>query len=234
MPALHLLITTPDGEQRVHQTEKHILSIGRAPGNDLTLDRGEGVAPRHAQLIATPDGYRLVNLSDGDILLHTPTGERPIRPHTAALLSGAEEIHLGGYTLTLVAETRPTTTGQAIGLSLHLPQRVLAPDRPIEGHITVRNQGDQPGAQFALEVRGLKPNCYDLGPAPILYPNAEQDVFFRLRHPRNADLPAGQLNFQIIATAPDAYPDQRAVVSARITVLPIYTYELEILFEDER
>ncbi len=234
MSAIHLLITTPDGEQRVHRTEEHILSIGLAPGNALTLDRGEKIAPRHAQLIAAPDGYRLVNLSDGDILLHTPAGERPIPPHTAARLTGAEEIHLGGYTLTLIAEAQPTAKGQAIGLNLHLPRRVLAPDHPIEGHITVRNQGDRPGAQFALEVRGLKPTCYDLGPAPILYPNAEQDIFFRLHHPRNADLPAGQHHFQIIATAPGAYPDQRAVVSAAITVLPIYTYELEILLEEAR
>ena len=93
----------------------------------------------------------------------------------------------------------------------------------------MRNQGNMPGAQMRLELEGLPSEYFEMGPGPLLFPNAEKDVLLRLEHPRKPDPPAGEYRITIRATAPNAYPEQSAQVSKTIQILPYYRHELQFV-----
>jgi hypothetical protein len=119
--------------------------------------------------------------------------------------------------------------GDAIGLRIQLVQTVLGPDRPLEGSVVVRNAGTRPGAQFKLEILGLEAGSYEIGAGPILFPNAEKEVAFKLFHTKGPRPPAGELRVLIRATAPDAYPGQSAVVSQVVQVMPYYSHTVTLI-----
>ncbi len=119
-------------------------------------------------------------------------------------------------------------TSSHIGLKLSLPQVPITPDHPLEGTITVQNLGRQMGVQFRLEVEGLNPDWYDIGPGPILFPQVEKQVPLRIHHPRGPGLDSGRHPIQIHASAPDAYPGERVSVSHEIVISPYYTHTLSL------
>ncbi|GIV84421.1 MAG: hypothetical protein KatS3mg052_1428 [Candidatus Roseilinea sp.] len=123
------------------------------------------------------------------------------------------------------------STGRDIGLRLQLSEAALSPHRPLQGVLVVRNQGQQAGVQFRLEVIGLEPEMFEIGPGPILFPGAEKEVALRIVHTRKPHPPAGPLTWSVRATAPEAYPGQSATVTHTIQVLPFYYHSL-ILVED--
>lgn len=181
-----------------------------------------------------------IDLADGDRLqlgdftlvfrLETDTGTLtadftafPSTPVPAARVAPAR----GGTT------PEPTDRGvekssSHIGLLFSLPRTELAPDQPLEGTITVRNLGQEPGVQFRLEVEGLDPDWYDIGPGPILFPQVEKQVPLRLHHPRGPGLDSGRHILQIHASAPDAYPGERISVSQEIVISPYYSHTLSL------
>ena len=119
-----------------------------------------------------------------------------------------------------------------IGLKLSLPQATVEPDQPLDGMITVRNLGDEPGVQFRLEVEGLDPDYYEVGPGPILFPNVEKGVYLRLRHPQGPGLAAGRHRLRIHASAPDAYPGEQVSVSSEVEIVPYYNHTLVLATVD--
>ena len=236
-----------------------IMHIGSDARNDIVLEpwRGTGVAPRHLQLIAVPGAegrYRVVNLGDTDIELGTGTGT-VISPRCMHEIGNGESLKLGTFTLIFrfgeggpvpsaspaaPAATRTRVTppapisgadrgSEVIGLELSLPSSVVEPDRPLEGVVTVCNKGEQPGVQFKLEVEGLDPDCYEIGPGPILFPHVEKGVFLRIDHPRGPKPPAGRHLFRIRATAPEAYPGESAIISQEIEFRPYYEHTLRLM-----
>jgi hypothetical protein len=119
-------------------------------------------------------------------------------------------------------------TSANIGIALDLPEATLDLDGTLEGTVTVRNQGDRPGVQFWLSLEGLDPEDYEMGPGPILFPNAERQVLLRLSHPHKPYPPAGPHQITVRAVAPSAYPDQAAEASQTIQVAPYYSHELQV------
>ena len=120
---------------------------------------------------------------------------------------------------------------QNIGLKLVLPHRRLNPDGVIDGCVTVHNRGKEPGVKFKLTVEDMDTDCYKMGAGPVLFPNAEREVFFQLSHPRRSTLLAGERQFYIHATASE-YPGERATVSEIIHMLPFYEHELRFVDEE--
>jgi hypothetical protein len=118
--------------------------------------------------------------------------------------------------------------GDNIGLRMNLAQTLLSVDAPLEGSVVVRNAGNRPGAQFRLEIVGLEPDAYEIGPGPILFPNAEREVGFRLKHSGKTSPRAGDLRLIVRATAPDAYPGQVAVATQTIQVAPVYKHAVKM------
>jgi hypothetical protein len=242
-------VVDKDGWRRVYPLQKAIVHIGAAPGNDITLEstRGSGVAARHIQLIARAgggQGYRLVNMGDSDILLG-PASDRRITPRSFIDLADGEQVRLGDFTLVFAgggfgagAVIAPaggeglTAVGGGsggIGLSLSMPRVQLAPHQSLDGTILVRNLGEKAGAQFKLEIEGLEPDWYEIGPGPILFPGAAKEVSLRLFHPGRPTPGAGDYRFVVRATAPSAYPGQSATAVQVIQILPFYSHRLHVI-----
>ncbi len=256
MPPPTIEITNPSGWRKTYRVQKRLVHVGSDPGNDLVLDdRGRGeIAPRHLQVISLPEsaGHRLVNVGDAAVFVGL-AGDEVLSPRATRDVADGECVQLGDFTLTFRtgeatvddaggeeggqstgapqrADARPTSAVDSgvIELTLALSQTALEPDQPIEGTITVRNQGQQTGVQFDLALEGLPPDCYDVGPGPILFPGAARDVPLRLIHPREPEPPAGPHIIRIRATAPEAYPGEQVTIDQTINILPFYDYELSL------
>jgi pSer/pThr/pTyr-binding forkhead associated (FHA) protein len=244
---INLTVIDGDGWQKEFRLPRSIAHIGSDPRNEIVLARAgnQGVAPRHAQLIALPGGYRLVNLG-GEVAQVGASGEQAVAPHAYVNLAEGERVRIGNYTLILgtssgaafgnvaVSATgvSDSNTAETIGLRLYLPRSELDPSHPINGALTVTNLGSQPAAQFKLEVEGLDADCYSLGPGPVLFPNAEKEVLFRLAHTRKPRPAAGEYRFTVRVTAPSAYPGQAAVVSQVLRILPYYAHKASLAIPD--
>jgi hypothetical protein len=230
-----------DGWRKVFPLEKAIIYVGSDARNDIVLDatHGSGVARRHLQLISVTGGggYRLINMGDAEVKLGAQ-GETSLAPRAFVELNPGEKVRLGDFTLVFQGDvplassegiTGSDRRSQSIGLRLNLPQHQLGLDKPIDGTVVVRNWGTKTGVQFKLEVDGLDPACLEIGPGPILFPNAEKEVSFRVHHPRAPKPPAGDYRLRIRATAPAAYPGESAVVTQMIQVLPYYSHKLRVV-----
>jgi hypothetical protein len=178
-----------------------------------------------------PGGFRAVNLGDASILID----ENAVEPRFAVDVGDGSTLALGDFTVVfhlseiVVTGDLGTTPTKTIGLGLLLPRTViLNPDQPVDGTVVVRNQGNESGVQFQLELEGLDETSYEMGPGPILFPNAEKEVFLRLHHPRKPHPPAGEHQIRIRASAPDAYPGQSAVESRTVTIMPYLTHSLRL------
>jgi hypothetical protein len=241
-PHSKIEVVDKDGWRKTYPLEKSITYIGSQVTNDIVLESGRGmqVDPLHAQLIAVNgnSGYQLVNLATTDILLGS-TGDQTLPPRSVLRLNDEMIFRLGDFTLvfrsegTLTGGSTSRGASQNIGLNLSLPQPRLAPNQSLEGIVTVQNRGQQPGAQFELDLEGMDPECYDIEPGPLLSSGAEKDVFFRLHH-RGAKPLAGTLTITIRAKASRAYPAEEAVISKDIEVLPFYRHSLRLISPDRK
>lgn len=223
-----------DGWRRSFEVAKPLFHVGSDAKCDLVLPstRGGGVAPRHLQFIEnteTGSGYRLVNLGESDILLSG--GTRTLSPLTVVEVLDGEQISVGDFTLIYHgnAHHERTQQSQAIEISLKLAQAELHPDNPIDGIINVANMGNVEGVQFTLEIEGLESDMYEVGPAPLLFPRARKNIPFRVYHPKDPRLPAGDHRFMIRAKAPEAYPGESAVISHTLRVIPFYKHSLNVI-----
>jgi hypothetical protein len=248
-------IRDKEGWRREFTLDKRLIYIGSDNRNDIVLSpaRGSGVSPRHLQLIAVPGASRMinaVNLSAASIPLGD-SGSRILEPNSAMEVADGESFHLGEFTLTLhlaegarlalpsepVAGQPPVQMstepcGTSIGLRISLPQPVINPELPVEGIIYVSNLGNAPGVQFKLWIEGLPEDCFEIGPAPILFPGAEKGIPFRLYHPRRPGFIPGSHNLTFKAEALDVYPGESTVVNREIRFLPFYSHTLRLLSVD--
>lgn len=232
-------VTDRDGWRKSFPLLKAIVYIGSDPRSDIVLEaaRGGGVGRRHLQLISVGSGagYRLINMGETEVRLGA-NRETGLAPRAFVELSPGTQVFVGDFTLNFAGEPQAasasaagSTNSRSIGLSLNLPQTQLGPAQPLAGSVVVLNQGDKTGAQFKMEIDGLDPACLEIGPGPILFPNAEKEVFFRVQHPRAARPPAGDYRLRIRATAPAAYPGESAFVSQMIQILPYYSHKVRVL-----
>jgi hypothetical protein len=245
----YVTVTTPDGWSKDFALQGNLIYVGSAPDNNIVLgpEQGRGVSHRHVQIIATPEGYRAVNLGDTGFYL----GDAEVEPHFAVDVDDGANLMIGEFGLVFHYDEVPGTfntgmpsvsapvfgdtpqAGNAIGLALSLPRTIiLDPDEPVDGRVIVRNMGTESGVQFQIELEGLGEDCYEMGPGPILFPNAEKEVFLRLRHPRTPHPPAGEHRIRIRASAPDAYPGQSAVESRQVNIVPYHEHTMRLVDTD--
>lgn len=230
-------VTDKAGWRKAFNLQKAIAYIGADPRNDVVLDpdRGTGVSPRHLQLISVANGFRLINVGDTEVRLGG-NAERVVAPRAFLEVTGGDRVQVGDFILTFQGAASGGGGGReadgnskSIGLTMQLAQTKLGLDKPLEGTVVVRNWGIKAGVQFTLEVDGLDPTCLEIGPGPLLFPNAEKEVPFKVHHPRAAKPPAGDYRIRIRATAPAAYPGESAVVSQMIQLMPFYNHKLRVV-----
>ena len=239
-----LEVTNREGWQKEYLLQKGIIYIGAGPSNDIDLDiaQGGGVAPLHAQLIASGSNgsaYRLINLNNADIVVMDPAGEQGLPPQAVLNLVDGQEFWLGEYQLIFRGGSSgyggvvdgQGRGGQAIGARLSMPYTRLAPNQYLEGQVIVSNLGQKTGVTFDLDLEGMDDECYDIAPGPLLSSGAEKEVLFRLRHRGHKPL-AGNWRIVIRVTAPGAYPGEEATVSQTIEVLPHYRHRSQIMATD--
>jgi hypothetical protein len=226
--------------------DKPIVQIGRDARNDLVLDDGfeNGIAPRHAQMLPSTvnsQGMRLVNLSDNDILVYAQGGKSPlnetlarppsatITPRSSGEVASGDLVKLGEFSLLIHGGA---AYSEVVKLNLEMPSRNLTLDRPLTGVLGIHHLGNKAAVQFRIELEGLDPDCFEIGPGPVLFPNAEKQVNFRLVHPKRPYPLAGAHQITFHVSAPDAYPDERATVSTEIQVAPVYRHKARVVVID--
>lgn len=245
-------VADKEGWRREHPLQKNIIHVGSDARNDVVLDsaHGSGVSPRHLQLIALDSqGFRMVNIGSTEVLIGA-VGERSVPPLGVLDISSGERVKLGDFLLTLYSGAGGISAGGAaaavggssgsgaertsgsVGLTVSFPNTTLSPTRPLDGIVNVRNLGEKTGVQFRIEIEGLEPDYYEIGPGPILFPGAEKSVSLRIHHPRKAEPPAGDLRLRIRATAPSAYPGDSAQVTQIIRLLPYHTFKLRLVIPE--
>jgi hypothetical protein len=246
MSANRVEVIDREGWRRDFPLNRPLIQIGSDPRNDIVLEaaRGAGVAARQLQVIigGGVSGYRLVNM--GDTELPVGGGEMRLAPRTFIDVQSGASLRVGDFTLTFLGEggsaetalapgaARPASGGANIAVRLALPHTQLTPDHPLDGAVTIRNLGDKPGVQFKIDVEGLDPSWYDIGPGPVLFSGAEKDVFFRLHHPKQPRPAAGPLQLRLRVTAPAAYLGESASASQTIQVMPYYAYSLSLVMKE--
>jgi hypothetical protein len=230
-------VTDQAGWSKEFSLVKTIAYVGSDKRNDIVLDpeRGAGVSARHLQLISVATGYRLINMGDTEVRLGA-NAEVAVPPRAFVEVNTGEQIQVGDFKLVFQgvgagASKDSDGNSRSIGLKMNLQETKLGVNKPLEGTVVVRNWGTKAGVQFILEVDGLDPACLEIGPGPLLFPNAEKEVPFKVHHPRASKPPAGDYRVRIRAVAPAAYPGETAVVSQTVQVLPFYSHKLRVVGE---
>ena len=234
------------GWRKEFVVDKPIVQIGRDARNDLVLDDGSesGIAPRHAQLLPSSingQGLRLVNLSDKDILIYAHGGKvdpsvamtqppsATIVPRSSGEVASGDLMKMGDFALIFQGGA---SYSEVVKLSIDMPSRALTLDRPLMGTLNIHHVGNKAAVQFKVELEGLEPDSYEIAPGPVLFPNAEKQVSFRLTHPKRPFPLAGAHQIIFHVTAPDAYPGERATISTDIEVAPIYQHKMRVVVMD--
>ncbi len=198
---------------------------------EISVAGNRKLPPHGAVELADGDFIRL-----GDFVLTfrlTKAAEAYPRPLPAAAQGTASRAQVAGddSAPAPVVSSQAESVSNIIGLTLAFRQTDLETDHPIDGSVIVRNQGTRPGVQFRLELEGLPPDRYTIGPGPILFPNGEKEVYVRLMHPLAPTPEAGECNIKIRASAPDAYPGESTTLTQVIRIQPFYSHTLRLLPE---
>ena len=219
--------------------EKPIVLIGRDDRNDIVLNDGleSSVDARHAQMVPSTtgnQGMRLINLSTSDIVVTPKSGQNgpvtlPVAPRAAAEIGNGDQIKMGEFTLVYHGGEQRSEVKR---LSIDMPSTDLTLDQPLTGTLTIHYLGAKPAVQFKIELVGLDSDCYEIGPGPVLFPDAEKGVAFRLFHPKRPKPPAGEHRITFRVTAPAAYPGESATISKEIMIAPYFQHRTRVVVMD--
>lgn len=226
--------------------DKPIIQIGRDGRNDIVLDDGHDsdVAARHAQLLPSAvnrQGMRLINLSDREIQVlpgaaqavagaaGVAVAQRPpvtVSARASGEVAPGDALKIGDFTLVFHGGEQQSGV---LKLDIESSGKLLELDRPLTGTLTIRHLGNQAAVQFKIEVDGLDPDVVEIGPGPVLFPNAEKQVPFRLHHPKRPHPPAGNRRVTFTVSAPAAYPNERATIALDLQIAPFYRHKVRVL-----
>jgi hypothetical protein len=220
--------------------EKPIIQIGRDARNDVVLDDGldSDIAPRHAQLLpssANRNAMRLINLSNSEIVVYkqgqsVDNGGATLEPRSSTEIATGDQAKMGSFTLVFQSGD---SHSEVVRLAVEMPDTELTLDQPLRGALKIHHVGDKAAVQFRVELQGLDSQFVELGPGPVLFPNAEKQVEFRLRHPKRPLPAAGPHQITFVVTAPDAYPGEQATISQTIQVAPFYSHRMRVVVMDD-
>ncbi|HXF60467.1 MAG TPA: hypothetical protein VNK95_02550, partial [Caldilineaceae bacterium] len=152
-----------------------------------------------------------------------------VAPRSSAEIASGDLMKMGDFTL--IFHGGEVYSG-VMKLSLEMASTTLGLDRPLEGALRIHHVGNKAAVQFKIELEGLEPEGYEIGPGPVLFPNAEKEVPFRLIHTKRPYPPAGAHRITFHVTAPDAYPGERASISQELQVAPFYRHKMRVVMVD--
>lgn len=223
---MDILMTNPNGWQKSVKPDKAITRVGSSPVCDIQLDSSD-ISPYQIEIIylqEKPSACKITNLGKDEISLVVSGERQRLAPFFSIELQDQDEILLAGNTLHV---QMPLQSSSLIGASLEFSSTVLSLRAPVVGRLTLKNNGDQSACQFQVAVWGVPPDCYQIGPAPLLYPGGQDEVIVRFFHHCIAP-PAGRMDVRFEISAPLSYPGEKVVIRQPLYVTPIYNPWLDL------
>jgi len=217
------LYTTQDGTL----PDRNPLNIGNVPNVDLPL-RNKPTGRWHVQVFAKPCQVELYNVGSQPIQLQSAAGNLTLSPRQQHAIPYNQQIKLDDHRFTFYAPR----SSKVINLEVAFPTpteltAAHTANNPLEGVITLHNDGEQAEVQFNLRVEGLPEGAYRFGDSnPKLSYIRQESIKFWVYHPGYL-LPHGTHCLQIYAEAPHEYPHEVAVGSHALYVPPHYSHSLK-------
>ena len=218
--------------------EKALTLIGSAPFNDIVLseEHGSGVAAVHLQLISNQTakrGFRLINLVNESLLLtlSNARGSLELQAKGSRELEDGDVVQVGDFRITFYLQVENGLSiekhSENIGVKLEMPGITLRQRSKLTGLLTLKNFGTDKRSQFEIDLEGFPTDCYQVDPAPLLYPGGEEKLQIRFFHFGNRPV-AGECPIQIHVTAVDAYPKEKIIIPVVLGIEPVYQYSVRI------
>jgi len=232
-------VTDKTGWAKTFPLEKALTMIGSAAFNDIVLpeSHGSGVASVHIQLISSQPGkrgFRMVNLvSDSlEMSLSEARGKIFVPAKGSRELTDGDGLKLGDFQLTFYLQSAHGISidkrSENIGVTYEMPSLILKEGRKLTGLLTVRNFGGERRCQFEIDLEGLPSDCYQVDPAPLLYPGGEEKLQIRFFH-LGVRPPAEDCPILIRVSAVGAYPTEEVLLPIVLNVEAVNRFTVEVL-----
>ena len=223
-------VVNPDGWKRDFPLRRSILYVGSAAGADILLPVA-GIAPRHLQFVPSTSnrvGYRMINLGGAAVTVRSASSADPreVAPRASTELADGDRVEFGGYAIVFYSGEM---SSQLIQVRLEVPNPRVELDKPLDGALYIRNGGDRAGVQFVVEVQGIDNRFVQIESGPVLFPDVEKRVAFRIAHPRSSQPAAGDHPINFVVTAPEGYPGETAVASQVVSIAPFFAHKVRLI-----
>jgi hypothetical protein len=208
---VHLQVMRPAlevGRIRVVNLASSACALVKAPHSSASAPRSSASTPEAVSLFPDQAGS-------------APAENIPVAGSASIEMESGDTLILGGFrlvfSLRMLNGIALSTRSENIGIRLEFPNRTLRPGKGLAGQITVINFGSQKRCQFELELEGLPQDCYQIEPAPILFPNSDERLQIRLLH--RCTHPAGGLQkIWLHAVAAAAYPTEELTLPFELDI----------------
>jgi hypothetical protein len=222
--------------------EKALVMIGSASSNDIVLaeERGSGVAPLHLQVICSDkhiSNLKIINLMNSPIpcVKFKTSQSILITANRAVDLEDKDQITLGDFILTLSVVNMGISLSSRtdhIGLDLEIPSLNLRKNSKLAGQICLTNFGDTSRSQFEIDLEGLPGECYQIDPAPLLFPGAKEQLDIRFFH-RTTMPSAGSCPVAIRVYSPESYPTEEVRLEFNLEVDPVFEFTARVITPED-
>jgi len=227
---MELLISEQNGWTKSFEVQKGVTRIGNLPTNDISLS-APTIAPLHLQIFYSPQqpqSCKVLNLGT-EILISRQGNQQKLDSYTTIELGGGDELSLDVYKIALKL---PVSTGimrssSSIEASLLFAETVLHPDMLNVGILSIKNTGKKQFCQFRVHLSGLTGDCFQIDPAPLMHPDAQEQLHITLFH-RGLYPKAGFQEIKLSVSAPESYPGEEVVICQGIYVMPFFDIALEL------
>ncbi len=220
----------PDGKYRSFSLEDGNVSVGRSPGNTITLET-ETISRYHFSIIYENETVYLLDMEsqNGTYIdgVKVPKGD-------TRDLHGGEEILVGDLRIIYhqvdempTQPVRPDVditqrverTDVPFRLSVQPPPIAVPPSSHASAELSIENTSEEKGV-YTVDVAGLEPSWVRIDrPRLIVNPGETAQVIVNVRPVRRPETAPGEYTFSIIVTDEND-PTTKLEAETRITVLP--------------
>jgi len=227
---MELLLIEQNGLETSFPIDKGVTRVGSASNCHVKLPAKIG-APLQLQVfyaLQQPDRCKVQNIGP-EIWVKCQGSRQKLATSTSLEMRSGDELFIDTCKLifTLSSSSGVMRTSSSFDASLSFPHPVLYPDIPNVGTLTIRNTGKSASCQFQVRVNGLPGDCFQIDPAPLLHPGAQEHflihLFHRERYPR-----AGFHEIKLIISASNTYPGEEVMICQQIYVMPFSQTEIEL------
>ena len=207
-----LSIKFPSGQTREFSIDQATLSIGRAQGNDLTIE-DTSVSRRHVRLSVESGRLMVEDLGSAN---GTFIDSQRLPPNSPSLATEGQVVRLGDVELryappppidfapppaSVNAAGPVGPVGQPVNIALVGPVQPAVPGSTTNASLTVQNRGTVVD-ELIIQVTGIPADWVRLGKERVsLLPQAQEQIAITFQPPRRSEATAGDHAFAITVTS---------------------------------